>query len=99
MTPLFICNECRRSLVRQAQAVRRLQWPGRASFVSLSDSVAEILPQQPKEASSRHKEGPTTKPDSSSSNKITERGQQRNGRDIRLEELFAYKRQPDQLGK
>ncbi len=93
MTLFFICKECRRSLVRQAQAVRRLQWLDRASFISLSDSVAEILPQQPKEASNRHKESLKAKPD------ITERSQQRAGRDIRLEELFAYKRWPDQRGR
>lgn len=96
MTLFFICNECRRSLVRQAQAVRRLQWPGRASFISLSDSVAEILPQQSKEAFNRHKEA---KPNSLKFNKITERSQQRAGRDVKLEELFAYKRRPDQLGR
>src|SRR5579871_5412263 len=85
MTPFFICNECRRSLIRQTQAIRRFQWPGKASFISLSDSVADILPQQPNEASSRHKE---MKSDQQGFNKITGRNKQRAGRDIRLEELF-----------
>lgn len=99
MTLLFICNECRRSLVRQTQVVRRIQPSNRASFVSLSDSVAEILPQQPKEALSRHKEDPKVKSKLPAFKRITEGDQQRAGRDIRLEELFAYKRRPDRLGR
>lgn len=91
----YICNECRRSLLRRVPTVSRSQWQTRASFTSLSDSVADILPRQPKDAPTRQ---PELKERKSNLNAATERFPRGNGLDIRLDELFAYKKRPPQRG-
>ena len=88
----YVCNECRRSLLRHTTALGRAQWATRAyftSFTSFTDSVAEILPQRQNDPSQRRRE---------SKGRIPERPLQSDALDIRLNELFAYKRQPSQPG-
>jgi len=83
----YVCNECRRSLLRRATALGCAQWTARAAFTSLTDSVAEILPQQQNDPSRPRRE---------SKGRHSESLPRSNASHIHLNELFAYNKQRSQ---
>lgn len=91
----YICNECRISLLRRARNITKSRWRTGAAFTSLSDSVADILPRRPKEAPAPRPDRKERDPNVSAT---TERVLRGSGLDIRLDELFAYKKRPPYAG-
>lgn len=93
MTLPYVCHKCRRILLRRVRTLNRSQWATKAAYNAFAASVAEIVPRQPKEASEHRQEPKGRVPFDEAEFEGTPIHY---GREVRLDDLFAYKKRPTQ---